>query len=95
MASHAVSVRTPQKLTANFFSDGFDPNEIIKNIRQLYKNREGWHRFPGVKTFTSPLTTSSPDLESSTERKREEQQQTELSRCLKSSISTKNVKNQE
>ncbi|RMX59386.1 hypothetical protein pdam_00016382 [Pocillopora damicornis] len=35
------------------------------------------------------------DLESSTERKREEQQQTELSRCLKSSISTKNVRNQE
>ena len=52
MASHAVSVRTPQKLTANFFSDGFDPNEIIKNIRQLYKNREGWLApFPWCEDF--------------------------------------------
>ena len=32
----------PQKLTANCFSDGYDPTEIINNIRQLYKNREGW-----------------------------------------------------
>ena len=52
MASHGVSVRTPQKLTANFFSDGFDPNEIIKNIRQLYKNREGWLApFPWCEDF--------------------------------------------
>ena len=40
MASYGVSVRIPQKVTANFFSDGFDPTEIIDNIRQLYKNRE-------------------------------------------------------
>ena len=52
MASHGVSIRTPQKLTANFFSDGFDPNEIIKNIRQLYKNREGWLApFPWCEDF--------------------------------------------
>ena len=40
MASYGVSVRIPQKVTANFFSDGFDPTKIIDNIRQLYKNRE-------------------------------------------------------
>ena len=31
----------PQKLTANCFSGGYDPTEIINNIRQLYKTREG------------------------------------------------------
>ena len=36
-----MSVRMPQKLTANCFSGGYDPTEIINNIRQLYKTREG------------------------------------------------------
>ena len=31
----------PQKLTVNCFSGGYDPTEIINNIRQLYKTREG------------------------------------------------------
>ena len=31
-----------KKLIADTFSDGFDPTEIIDNIRQLYKKREGW-----------------------------------------------------
>ena len=51
--------------------------------------------FPGVKNFSSPLVTSTPDPKSSTERNRVEPQQTELLRCLKSLTSTKNVKNQE
>ena len=42
----------PQKLTANSFSDGFDPTEIIDKIRQLYKNREGWLApFPWCEDF--------------------------------------------
>ena len=36
-----MSVRMPQKLTANCFSGGYDPTEMINNIRQLYKTREG------------------------------------------------------
>ena len=36
-----MSVRMPQKLTANCFSGGYDPTEMIDNIRQLYKTREG------------------------------------------------------
>ena len=31
----------PQKLTASCLSGGYDPTEIINNIRQLYKTREG------------------------------------------------------
>ena len=36
-----MSVRMLQKLTGNCFSGGYDPTEIINNIRQLYKTREG------------------------------------------------------
>ena len=36
-----MSVRMLQKLTNNCFSGGYDPTEIINNIRQLYKTREG------------------------------------------------------
>ena len=36
-----MSVRMPQKLTASCLSGGYDPTEIINNIRQLYKTREG------------------------------------------------------
>ena len=31
----------PQKLTASCLSGGYDPTEMINNIRQLYKTREG------------------------------------------------------
>ena len=36
-----MSVRMPQKLTASCLSGGYDPTEIINDIRQLYKTREG------------------------------------------------------
>ena len=36
-----MSVRMPQKLTASCLSGGYDPTEMINNIRQLYKTREG------------------------------------------------------
>ena len=67
---------------------------LIIFVNSTKIGKVGWHRFPGVKIFTSPLTTSTPD-QSSTERKRKEQQQTELSRCMKSSTGTGNAKNQE
>ena len=68
---------------------------LIIFVNSTKIGKVGWHRFPGVKIFTSPLMTSTPDLKSSTERKRKEQQQTELSRCMKSSTGTGNAKNQE
>ena len=47
-----MSVRMPQKLTANCFSDEYDPTEMINNIRQLYENREGWLApFPWCEDF--------------------------------------------
>ena len=67
---------------------------LIIFVNSTKIGKVGWHRFPGVKILTSPLTTSTPD-QSSTERKRKEQQQTELSRCMKSSTGTGNAKNQE
>ena len=52
MALYGVSLRMPQKLIADSFSDGFDPTEIINNIRQHYKNREGWLApFPWCEDF--------------------------------------------
>ena len=36
-----MSVRMPQRLTASCLSGGYDPAEVINNIRQLYKTREG------------------------------------------------------
>ena len=52
MALCGVTLRMPQKLIADSFSDGFDPTGIIDNIRQLYKNREGWLApFPWCEDF--------------------------------------------
>ena len=52
MALYGVSLRMPQKLIANSFLDGFDPTETIDNIRQHYKNREGWLAlFPWCEDF--------------------------------------------
>ena len=52
MALYGVSPRMPKKLIADTFSDGFDPTEIIDNIRQLYKKREGWLApFPWCEDF--------------------------------------------
>ena len=52
MALYGVSPRMPKKLIADTFSDGFDPTEIIDNIRQLYKKREGWlPPFPWCEDF--------------------------------------------
>ena len=52
MALYGVSPRMPKKLIADTFSDGFDSTEIIDNIRQLYKKREGWLApFPWCEDF--------------------------------------------
>ena len=52
MALYGVSLRIPLKVIADSFSDGFDPTEIINNILQHYKNREGWLApFPWCEDF--------------------------------------------